>query len=456
MSSADPQVATLSIGRETIEFRARQGQVGILLERESRSVSRRRGDVTVTQVFLADERNLRGFLQAEPYQDVVKPTLSHIVQSVRAPIFVASSVRPNVEPLEAIRLLANAPDETALIDQMMSIVRPLGADSAFFVLSEQAPDGQQHSHRILTGTNTEAIQTYVAKKWYATDPFLMHASRSHQPFFSSDVGLLENLSGSWRDMGEASRARGLGSWIVMPAHHPGAQRFGALYAANDRLPADSGEEPLRHNRLIFKLLAGELLDWYANQEKAFSLKNSGLTTLELKVLNAIARDERLESIAESIGMSLHVLRRRHIHSINAKLKTKTILEAARLASEQGILAIASERKVGYVIHSDRWGTFLREDFGIPFWSNVNPEGIDEAQLFPDTEAAQRTLVAIGYPAEECQFRRVDVYHTATTASIDDCVAAGVPRWNPSTLHVGAPADDSGTWGTLGAPPVDYH
>jgi hypothetical protein len=54
----------------------------------------------------------------------------------------------------------------------------------------------------------------------------------------------------------------------------------------------------------------------------------------------------------------------------------------------------------------------------------------------------------------CEFRRVDVYHTGTAASIDDCAAAGIPRWNPSTINGGSPADDSATWGTLGSPPAD--
>jgi hypothetical protein len=78
------------------------------------------------------------------------------------------------------------------------------------------------------------------------------------------------------------------------------------------------------------------------------------------------------------------------HSINnAKLRTKTIVDAARAAAEQGFLAIASERKVGYVMHSDRFGTLLREDYGITFQSNFNPAGLDDAQVFPDVESAQR-------------------------------------------------------------------
>src|SRR5260370_20441413 len=88
MSSNDPKIATLSIGREIVELRARQGQAGILLERESRSQSRRRGDVPVTQVLLANDANLRSFMRGEPYQDVVQPTLSHLVPSARAPLTV--------------------------------------------------------------------------------------------------------------------------------------------------------------------------------------------------------------------------------------------------------------------------------------------------------------------------------------------------------------------------------
>jgi len=240
MPSNDPQIATLSVGREIVELRARQGQAGVLLERESRSQSRRRGDVPVTQVLLANDANLRSFMRGEPYQDVVQPTLSHLVQSAQVPTVEAGPPRID-DPLEAIRLLAYAHDESALIEQMMAIVRSHGAHTAFFVLTEQARDGEQQSHRILAGSDTEVTQLYVAKKWYATDPFQLHASRSHLPVFSSDVGLLENLSGSWREMGEASRHLGMGSWIVMPAHHPGARRFGALYAANTDLPSEMGK-----------------------------------------------------------------------------------------------------------------------------------------------------------------------------------------------------------------------
>ena len=230
----------------------------------------------------------------------------------------------------------------------------------------------------------------------------------------------------------------------MPAHHPGAHRFGALYAANSHLPSENGEEPLRKNRLIFQLLAAELLNWYARQEKALALKNSGLTTLDLQILNAIARGQRLDSIAEDLDISLHALRRRHVRSINTKLKTKTIVEAARLASEQGFLAIASERKVGYVIHSARCGTLLRQDYGIPFWSDFNPAGLDDAQVqvvaAPDGLDVPERLGEVVLGVEE---HDLDVGHDLRREVDEDAVLERRRQDEPVTEPLRAPFDGRG-------------
>ena len=229
------------------------------------------------------------------------------------------------------------------------------------------------------------------------------------------------------------------------------------HASARRLASSNvSKESTRRLGSLFELVRKGPVHKRSHRREALALKNSGLTTLDLQILNAIARGERIESIAESLDNSLYPLRRQYVRSINAEFRTKTIEDAARSASEQGFLTVASERMVGYVIHSARCGTLLREDYGIAFWSDFNPAGLDDAQVFPDAETAQRTLSMIKFPQDECEFRRVDVYHTATTASIDDCAAAGIPRWDPSTMNCGSPADDSATWGTLGSPPADYH
>ncbi|WP_207003954.1 autoinducer binding domain-containing protein [Trinickia mobilis] len=431
-----------------------------MLERDLRSLGNRLGDVRVTQVVLACKRSLQGFLRAEPYSRVIEPAVHKMIESAtnRMPQQISSRELHGRDAIHsAIREISRVPDESELIANVRAITRAMGASTAFFFLCERSAEGEIAAYRILIASpdDTAAAQTYVAKRWYATDPFLMHAGKSQRPYFSSDVGFLENLTGSWRDMGEFARAVGMRSWIVAPAHLPRASKFGVLYASNSTLPADHGEEPLRENRVFFGALSAELLDWYISRDKALALKRSALSTLEIQILDATARGQTLDQIALSLDLSETALRERISASIRSKLAAKNIIEAARLADEMGLLAAGSERKVAYVVHSPRWGTFLGEILGVPFWSNVNPEGLERAAIFADVLTAREVLDS-QLPGHDCVLHRVDVHHAAQTASIDDCVAAGLPGWAPGCTNSGAPADDSGTVGVLGAPPATYH
>jgi len=457
MSLVNAGVIKLSVGQEKIILRARTGRFGSLLERESRSTHGRRGEVRFTQVVLVNEKNVKDFIESEPYPEV-QSVVPQLVGDAIASDAPQSAPMSDGDPFEMIRKLAGAPDEAVLADRMTTVVQHLGAGTCFFFLTERGDNGDHRSYRVLAGSHADFVQKYVERKWYATDPFLTHATHSQNPFFSSDVGLIGNLWGSRREMGEFGRRLGASSWIAMPVHGPEGRFFGALYVANSILPSAGGEEPLRNNRLLFKLIAGEVFDWYERQERDFSLKSSGLTTFELDILDSSARGETAEQIAASLNLTPNAVTRRYFRSINSKLKTRTITEAVRLARIRGLLALASSRKVGYVLHSSRYGIFLRCELGAPFWSGVIPAGIDEAQVFADVESAQKGMDALMLPTgHDCELRRVEVHHTATTATINDCVVSGLPPWNPSMNTNGGPADDSGTPGTLeGPPPSSYH
>lgn len=454
MPTTATQTATLALGHEIVQLRAQSGRAGLLIERESGVSGRRSDAVRITQVLLASERSVRGFLNGEPYPAAVEPVVSEMLRAAPQAVLPLQPPASTDEKLELLAQLAHAKDETELIARITPIGRLLGATTLFFFLAEEAADGQPASYRILT-SNAEAAQVYVARKWYATDPFLTHARHSSEPFYSSDVGFLENLSGSLRDMGEWARAMDLKSWLVMPAHSRSSNKFGVLYAANSILPSDRGEEPLRLNQPFFRSLSAQLFEWYAKRDKAMALKTTGLSKIELQILNARYRGLTAEMIAETLGLTVTALRRTHTPSINAKLSARSILEATKIAAERGLLAVASERKVAYVVHSPQYGVFLREDYGCLFFSRVNPEDLDEAELFPDAESAQRILNMM--PSNhDCKLHRVDVHHTATTASIDDCINAGLSGWEPTSIHTGAPPDDSATPGALGVGPVSYH
>jgi hypothetical protein len=113
----------------------------------------------------------------------------------------------------------------------------------------------------------------------------------------------------------------------------------------------------------------------------------------------------------------------------------------------------SMTKIGYVAYRPRYGIFLCIELGCPFWSYM-PQGIAEAQVFPDVASARKLLNSQPW-GEEMELHRVDIHHTAQTATIQECVKAGLPAWDPTSAVSGVPGDDSGTWGTLDGPPIKY-
>jgi DNA-binding CsgD family transcriptional regulator len=457
MSTLNAEGITLAVGRETVSLRARTSLYGGLLERESLWREGRDNETRFTQVVLVNETNVHDFQKAEPHKKI-KDAIVHLA---REPLAASAKKVPlgrDEEVMDMIRHLANAQDEAALLRQLSVVVRRIGAETTFFCLTEKGIDGAHQSYRVLSASGAGLVQKYAEEKWYATDPFMTHAAHSQQPFFSSDIGSIEYLDGSRREMAEFARSFGASSWITIPAHGPEARFFGVLYVAMPDLPQDGGEEPLRKNRLLFKLIAGEIFDWYENGDRASSWSSSGLTRLELDMLYLSAQGQSAAMIAESLDLSTNAVTRRHFKSINAKLRTQSITESVQVARARGLLPIASARKVAYVLHSAVYGTYLGTDHTVPFWSGIMPSGLDEAVVFPDLESAEAALSALNLVrGHDVQFKRVDIHQAAQTATISDCVRAGLPMWDPLMETSGTPPDDSATPGVIGGgPPRSYH
>ncbi len=454
------QETTVFADTETIQLRTYAGKTGLLLERESSAKKNRDGDVRITQVLLANPPTIDGFLEAERYPQVA-PIVRHWVDEADVMEEAANddggSGRTREEVVDLIAELPDAPDESVLINKTLALVRALGAETAFFFLAEKNSSGEVETYRILVISAAQVSQTYVDRRWYATDPLITHSAKSDKPYFSSDVGKISSLSGSRREMAEFAREMGLASCVALPAHALESRKFGALYAANSSLPEQGGEEPLRANWRLLKLLSAELLAWYIKQEELYGSKSTNLSPVELSILNAKARGEPNALIAETLGTSMRELLRKHFPSIREKLGVETIDHAVAAARERNLLASASERKVCYVVYSRRYGVFLRREGSLgtmQFWSS-SPYEIDDAETFPDAQAAQRFIDTLetGFDAA---FHRVEVHYSSHKATVADCVASGLPGWAPHPLDSGAPADDSSTWGTLDDDPAEYH
>ncbi|WP_086381998.1 helix-turn-helix transcriptional regulator [Caballeronia sordidicola] len=457
MSMLNTDGISFCAGLETVKLRARTSQFGGVLERESLFREGRNGETRFTQVVLANEANVHALQRAEPYEKI-RDAIPGLAREPLAASARKAALAHDEDVIDMIRHLANAQDEAALLRQLMGAVRRLGAETTFFCLTEKGTDGAHQSYRVLSASGVGLIQKYAEEKWYATDPFMTHAAHSQQPFYSSDVGSIKYLDGSRREMAEFMRSFGASSWITIPAHGPEARFFGVLYVAMPDLPQDGGEEPLRKNRLLFKLIAGEIFDWYDRGERASSWSSSGLTRLELDILYLSAQGESAPMIAESLGLTANAVTRRHFKSINAKLRTASITESVRLASARNLLPIASTRKVAYVLHSPIYGIYLGSDHSVPFWSGIMPSGMDEAVVFEDIESAEAALLELRLPqGHDVKLQRVDIHQAARTATINDCLRAGLPAWDPLMQTSGGPADDSATPGNLTeVPPSFYH
>jgi len=90
---------------------------------------------------------------------------------------------------------------------------------------------------------------------------------------------------------------------------------------------------------------------------------------------------------------------------------------------------------------------------LKYFQTLRP--IDDAEIFPHAPPAQ-TFIDSLQPGFEAAFHRVEVHYMAQTASIAECVASGLPAWEPVPLTSGAPTDDSGTWGDLNEPPSNNY
>lgn len=83
----------------------------------------------------------------------------------------------------------------------------------------------------------------------------------------------------------------------------------------------------------------------------------------------------------------------------------------------------------YVLYSEEWGVFVGEALGMGFWSKADPVGQTEVVVFEDPAEADPL---IGLSTFTTKPRLVEVQvENPRYATIAECVAAGLPAWDPS-------------------------
>lgn len=84
----------------------------------------------------------------------------------------------------------------------------------------------------------------------------------------------------------------------------------------------------------------------------------------------------------------------------------------------------------YVLYSEDYGIYLGSMLGMGFWTNLDPVGQDEAITFENEKVANEFMQTWNSQAPNVQIISINVNDNSIYATIEQCVSAGLPSWNP--------------------------
>jgi DNA-binding CsgD family transcriptional regulator len=227
-----------------------------------------------------------------------------------------------------------ARDDSELADYIRSLVIALGGESYVFVsLHPGVTTASRATHRFLIGCRPEWCQMYNANKWYMTDPFLEYARSNTAPITGSEI--VVETQGQ-REMLAAASRNGFRSGIVVPVHASTTERMGVLYIGSDDSQA-VGEKRLTAQRLYFRALAMELLDWSIRTAKREVLEAHGITAMDLRVVGYLKSGFTAEDIARELNVSVQTVYGNY-KKIKDKVGVSHISEAVKFAEVNDLLA----------------------------------------------------------------------------------------------------------------------
>ena len=85
----------------------------------------------------------------------------------------------------------------------------------------------------------------------------------------------------------------------------------------------------------------------------------------------------------------------------------------------------------FVLYSERDGVYLGNALGLCLFTKVDPAGQEAAVTFASAEAALAHKKTMKTPPLDLEPRVVLVGAPKRYATVDECVAAGLPEWDPN-------------------------
>jgi DNA-binding CsgD family transcriptional regulator len=280
---------------------------------------------------------LSDFVTADPYETRLQESYDRIRQKCVA---ATEGDRPRqVETGDPVRLigeLSMCATEGALLSKVRTIIAGMGGMQFIYQWirfdGATPATGDPVETRYLVGCRPGWTQQYIARLWYMNDPCVMYARTNVAPALMSHVNV--HRVDHW--LVTEARMHGFASGIVVPAHIHGHGLVGLLHVSNS-VRAPAGEGVLWDNRVLFRAMSLELLDWRVSQVRQNALAKYELSEQETQILRMLRDGASASHVADQLGMSKHTVYKTIYQRITRKTGATRITDAVEKAAAHGLL-----------------------------------------------------------------------------------------------------------------------
>ncbi|MCI0151813.1 LuxR family transcriptional regulator [Paraburkholderia sediminicola] len=339
MQEKSIEAATLEPLHED-EHRIFNERVELSLSQDSTLTRRliRSDDASFSQIVAIDSiDDLSDFATADPYETRLQGSYDRIRQKCLAAMGCDRMRQIETgDPISLIGELSMCETEGALLSKVRTIVAGLGGMQFTYQWirfnGANPATGDSVETRYLVGCRPAWTQQYIARLWYMNDPYVTYARTNVAPALASHVNV--HRVDHW--LVTEARMHGFVSGIVAPAHIHGHGLVGLLHVSNSiRVPA--GESVLWDNRVLFRAMSSELLDWRVSQVRQDALAKYELSEQETHILRMLRDGASASHVAEQLGMSKHTVYKTIYQRITRKTGATRITDAVEKAAAHGLL-----------------------------------------------------------------------------------------------------------------------
>lgn len=246
-----------------------------------------------------------------------------------------SAVIDNLSIFDAISDISRSNSESEVKAMTKFVIREVGGD-CFIYSTLRANQSHQYFDLIHYFEDCQARwrEKYNERKWFMNDPLIEYAKANTEPIVSSKI---ECKSRGQVDLLATAASCGFRSGIVAPAHCSlGAHEWlGILFVGSSSEP-DSGEPLLISNRVIFRALSLELMDWWRNYFKKEAMRKHNIHVQDIQILEYLKNGKDTHEISAMLDVKKSAIYSR-ITTLKDKLNVKRTNDAIQRAKTFGLL-----------------------------------------------------------------------------------------------------------------------